>query len=494
MPQPYNIFTIYAREDTKLLSELLSQLKPLEISGRIKVWSDREINPGVQWEQEIVRHLDTADIILILVSPAYYNSEYIHRVEIKRAVERHQRSEAKVLPIIVRPCSFEDDPVVSSLQLLPTDGKAVTDDEHWRSQDKAWLDVVNGVKRTLAGLSTAEAQKEQEIRDAEARREQATLATEQKREKEKRQKKPAAPLPWGRYAAICGGVFALLLTMWFLPKIYGEKDGQTAQDQSIQPDTTQLSKSWVASKDSTPPTPVEELKQDTVSPKPKFKDPFEGQMVYVEGGTFTMGSSIILRNRSDSVHNIDCQHDVTLPSFNIGKYEVTQAQWRLIMGSNPSKFKGCDNCPVERVSWYDVQEYIKTLNKATNKRYRLPTEAEWEYAAKGGKKSQGYEYIGGNDLGSVAWYSRNSGSKTHPVGTKKPNELDLYDMAGNVMEWCKDILKNYPCDIKWQENGEHCIRGGSWSLQFPPEFTPWFHSGSRSTLRGANYGFRLAHD
>ncbi|MBP6828544.1 MAG: toll/interleukin-1 receptor domain-containing protein, partial [Saprospiraceae bacterium] len=156
MPQPYKLFTIYAREDAQYLEELRGQLRPLEIAGRIKIWSDREINPGVDWEQEIVNNLDTADIILILVSAAYYNSAYIHNKEINYAISRHEKGDAKVLPVILRPCHFLDDPVISRLQVLPTDGKAVTDRRHWQERDDAWLDVVAGVKRTVDVLSTAE--------------------------------------------------------------------------------------------------------------------------------------------------------------------------------------------------------------------------------------------------------------------------------------------------------------------------------------------------
>ena len=166
MPQPYKIFTIYAREDAQYLEELRGQLRPLEIAGRIRVWSDREINPGVDWEQEIVQNLDSADIILILVSAAYYNSAYIHEKEIKYAIARHERGEAKVLPVIVRSCHFLADPVISRLQVLPADGKPVTDRRHWAERDDAWFDVVEGVKRTIDIIRDAEKCPEQETREA----------------------------------------------------------------------------------------------------------------------------------------------------------------------------------------------------------------------------------------------------------------------------------------------------------------------------------------
>ena len=152
--------------------------------------------------------------------------------------------------------------------------------------------------------------------------------------------------------------------------------------------------------------------------------------------------------------------------FYIGETEVTQALWQAVMGSNPSSFKGT-NRPVEQVSWNDCQEFISKLNSLTGKNFRLPTEAEWEYAAKGGNKSHGYEYSGDNDINEVAWYNENAflcGSEsensshpdygTHPVKTKKPNELGIYDMSGNVWEWCEGFFDS--------SSTLRTYRGGSW--------------------------------
>lgn len=476
MPQPYNVFTIYAREDARLLSELLSQLKPLEISGRIKVWSDREINPGVQWEQEIVGHLDSADIILILVSPAYYNSEYIHRVEIKRAVERHQHGEAKVLPIIVRPCAFEDDPLVNSLQVLPTDGKAVTDHDHWSSQDKAWLDVINGVKRTL-----------NEFREVENRREQKQAVR--------------LPYPLLRYITIGGGALALLLAIWLLPKMFRGKEGEAAQSQVVQPDSTLKTPAVLDNfnKDSTPVQPIQmekpseqktipsekERNQPSAVNNPSLAIHFNYPMVRVSGGTFSMGSN-------DSFAESDeCPHTVIVKSFSIGKYEVTQAQWEAVMGDKPSLFKGCNDCPVENVSWNDVQRFIKKLNIVTGKRYRLPTEAEWEFAARGGNKDQNYRFAGSDDPKIVAWYSVNSENKPHPVGGKMANELGLYDMSGNVFEWCLDAYGPYPCDSKKTGFSGIVSKGGAW-YSYPKSCRPSYRVGDSSDLKSRGGGFRLA--
>lgn len=187
-------------------------------------------------------------------------------------------------------------------------------------------------------------------------------------------------------------------------------------------------------------------------------------MVAVKGGTFTMGATS--EQGSDADNDEKPAHEVTLSDYYIGQTEVTQALWEAVMGSNPSDSKG-GNLPVERVSWYDCQEFIQNLNQLTGKQFRLPTEAEWEYAARGGRKSRGYKYAGGNNIGSVAWYDGNSGNETHPVGTKQANELGIYDMSGNVWEWCSDWYGDYTSssqsDPQGPSSGFSCVdRGGSY--------------------------------
>ena len=189
------------------------------------------------------------------------------------------------------------------------------------------------------------------------------------------------------------------------------------------------------------------------------------EMVKVESGSFNMGATPEMEDPNESEKPV---HLVTLANdYYIGKYEVTQALWQAVMGSNPSSSKG-DDLPVERVSWNDCQDFISKLNAMTGKRFRLPTEAEWEYAARGGKKSRGYQYSGNNSLGDIAWYSGNSSSRTHAVGTKQPNELGIYDMAGNVWEWCQDWKGSYSSSplvnpIGAVSGSLRVYRGGSWS-------------------------------
>lgn len=223
------------------------------------------------------------------------------------------------------------------------------------------------------------------------------------------------------------------------------------------------------------------------------------EMVVVEGGIFYMGAQKENPdglNYDASAYEIESPvHQVTVSDFSIGKFEVTQAQWTAAMGSNPSTNQG-DNLPVENVTWEQVQEFITLLNENSGLNYRLPTEAEWEFAAKGGNSSEGFLYSGYSVLGACGWYYSNSESTTHDIGSKAPNELGIYDMSGNVREWCNDWLDYYSTnnenDPQGPSSGNLKVnRGGSWT-------TPAVNC--RNTYRHSNYpseasqdlGFRLA--
>jgi len=244
------------------------------------------------------------------------------------------------------------------------------------------------------------------------------------------------------------------------------------------------------------------------------------EMVFVKGGSYTMGCiNCSIEEKST--------HKVNVKDFYIGKYEVTQRQWFEIMGENPSYLNICDECPVENISSEDVRKFIRKLNRKTGKKYRLPTEAEWEYAARGGNQSRVYEYAGSNNIDEVAWYAENSGRKPNPVGQKKPNELGIYDMSGNVWELCEDhwIFKpktaprrgqaRYVNDFldRWlmgRSYFEQVIRGGSWlsgsdsgrcchvnsRKKFNSELSVIYDERFANPRLNPYYviGFRLAHD
>ena len=219
------------------------------------------------------------------------------------------------------------------------------------------------------------------------------------------------------------------------------------------------------------------------------------RMKYVEGGTFMMGAS---GDDSEASDDEKPAHKVTLDSYYIAETLVTQELWQAVMGNNPSKFKGDIHRPVETVSWNDCHEFVKKLNRLTGKKFSLPTEAQWEYAARGGMKSKGYKFSGSNNLGVVAWYDGNSGSETHPVAQKQSNELGLYDMTGNVWEWCQDWFdSNYYANSpqnnpQGPSSGDYrVLRGGSWG-NVPGDCHVSFRFKVNSGNRGSRGGLRLS--
>ena len=216
-------------------------------------------------------------------------------------------------------------------------------------------------------------------------------------------------------------------------------------------------------------------------------------MVTVDGGSFIMGNS--KGRRINPWDDEKPPHQVTLQTFAIGETEVTQALWQAVMDYNPASNRG-DSLPVESVTWDECQEFVRRLSKMTGQRFRLPTEAEWEYAARGGQRSGGYEYSGSDELSEVAWWSENSGMRLHPVGTLHPNELGLYDMSGNVWEWCQDWKGRYSDAAQTDPTGAgkgtaRVCRGGS-CYNAALYCRVAFRSSGDMTYRGVHLGLRIA--
>jgi formylglycine-generating enzyme required for sulfatase activity len=248
------------------------------------------------------------------------------------------------------------------------------------------------------------------------------------------------------------------------------------------------------------PLPKREVRKPVSLPRKRpqltgdaLNDLFESDMVSIPAGSFVMGCQDGRDENCDKDEKP--AHKVQISAFQLGKTEVTQGQWKAVMGSNPSNFSSCgDTCPVEKVSWDDIQTFIQKLNAQTGKTYRLPTEAEWEYACRAGQNTQ---YCGGNDANAVAWYEGNSGNKTHPVAGKQANAWGLYDMSGNVTEWVQDsyhdTYSNAPSDgSAWEKGGDEkkVVRGGSWG--YPHGLARCaFRGWSRPGGRYGAVGFRV---
>jgi len=521
MQQPSSVFIIYAREDEQFLKKLLNHLRPLENAGRILVWSDRAINPGELWEEKIREALSAAQLILVLVSDAYFGSAYIHEVEIKRAIERQKKGEAKVLPIIVRACFYEDDPTIGDLQALPKDAVPVNE---WPSQDNAWKNVVGGLKRILDEFEKEKVQHIeqtawQEAADAHTiaayhyylrNHQNGRYAHEAHARIRRLQKQESPPLLWGRYARLGGGSLVLLLAGWLLWRI-GPWSAMTSAD-------------------------------------------IPG-MVLVRGGGFEMGDQF-----GDGDSNEKPVHTVALKDFYMSRTEVTigefrdfveatgyqtdaekigsswvvqqHGDWQEKLGINwrhneegaPSTV---DSYPVLHISWHDAVAYCNWLSERQGLQYvytirgstvtadwsangyRLPTEAEWEYAASSGggrekfagfnDEKQLYRYANFCDINcDFDWKTQkqNDGFRcSAPVGSFEPNGLGLHDMTGNVWEWCWDWYGDYSAVAQTNPSGPNggsgrVLRGGSW-YDLPAVVRVARRNSGASLRRGGDYGFRL---
>ncbi len=448
---PIKVFIGYSRTDNDYLQALKKHLTPLEKAKRINVWYDGDLSPGDEWDAKIKHNLATADLILLLISIDALGSDYFNDIEMEKALQRDKQKEAIVIPIIVRPCLW-DDTRIHKLQALPQDGKAII---LWQHHDVAYDNIVRGIKVAIENL----------LKTREIKTQLATLKASilQLLEQNKLAQAQQA-LQKAHTLNLPDPELDKLQTAW-----------QQLEDKRLEQERLEqehLEKERLEKER----LEKERQRQAYIAKLPQPIQQLIKDLVAVEGGSFMMGSPNTEANRHDNEY----QHHVTLSSFYISKYQVTQAQWEAVMGilttlSNPSHFKG-DNLPVESVSWDDIQVFVTKLNQKTGKNFRLPTEAEWEYAARGGNKSQGYIYAGSNNLNEVAWYRDNSNRKTYPVGRKKPNELGIYDMSGNIWEWCQDwydedYYKNSPTNnptgptsgsnrvlrsCSWYDNAAYC--------------------------------------
>ena len=424
MPEPFHIFICYAREDRDALESLRKKLTPLKQSGLAQIWYDGEIIGGKDWDSEIRRNLKSADLVLLLISDDFFDSDYIDRVELREALDANARQENIVVPVILHDCIWRVHRELAKLQALPDEAKPIFVDDHWKKPELGFANVAHGVVKILADP------------DTEARRSRKNTHFETLRKEEAAEQRRLEQLQ---------------------AKAEADRRQRAAEA-------------------------AEQKRREEEAARQKGLP----EMVLVKGGAFQMGEKGV----AEPVHS------VTLSNFEIGKYPVTQKLWQDIMGNNPSSFKGND-LPVEQVSWDDCQEFLKKLNaRFPGKTYRLPTEAEWEFAARGGNQSKSFQYAGSNDLKEVGWFAENSGSQPHPVGQKKSNELSLHDMSGNVWEWCNDWYGTYPSMAQTNplgpESGSRRVRrGGSWNYA-PADARVAYRLLWQPDSRYNHLGFRLA--
>jgi formylglycine-generating enzyme required for sulfatase activity len=427
---PIKIFVSYSHQNSAWVDEngkygLIPWLKQQLKRENVEFWTDHILNNhiGEEYKRNIKKNVQDADIALLLVSQDFATSDFILEFELPWIREEFQNRSLKIIPLLIDVLARNgrrNIPWIFELQTIPNESKPIieyTDNAvEWSKVRIQILDALLDKIDTVHNPQSHVAEETQELSDKNSPNEQEQLAVELKELKDTNKR------------------LELELT-----KQKEKPESATAKDNG----------------DSS-----SKLKDIKIA---KYTETVKGvsfDMIEVEGGTFLMGSS---EDEQDHLPD-ENQHEVTLNSFLIGKTVVTQALWKAVMQNNPSHFKG-DNLPVEQVNWKDCQEFLQKINQLTGKHYCLPTEAQWEFAAIGGNHSHGYVYAGSNTLNDVAWFVDNSEKCTHMVGLKQPNELEIFDMSGNVSEWCSDWYGNYPdkmhVDPKGPKSGwYHVIRGG----------------------------------
>ncbi len=536
-PQPIKIFIAYSRKDKSHLTRLRVHLAPLIDTENLTVWDDGEMMPGTKWKAEIKKHLDEADIILLLISADALSSKPFKN-EMTSAFKRHARGNVVLIPIILRTCHWEIIPLLNELQALPENGNPVT---KWEYKEDAYADITKGI-----GDSINRVKKVNNIAwdDLVETKEKVLVSKDEDEEKvtvndeffpdptdisilkeDEKVKLPSNQLNDKVFIfflmMIVGLTLSIFISKYVNPDISDNISLETSKSQVLHEwdvlnanelyikgkyddaigiyekirhlDSIKIDK-WIEDCKRKKSNKLKldsmyllfvreandlfnekkynlsiikykralELKEEGKEAKKgidncmkaeaklrEVVDKIMSNMVYVE---------VVNNDKKYGDNNYDKRE---INSFYISRYEVTEDIWEVIMGNNPSnKDNSCGQCPVNQVSWNEIRKFISKLNFITSGTFRLPSEMEWEFAARGGQGSKGYKYAGSNDPNDVAWNTYNSNNKTHFVGSKFPNELDLYDMSGNVWEWCNTEYEGQ-CSMKLDEVPCMVLRGGS---------------------------------
>ena len=494
----------YSHKDEKLRQALQEHLDPLIQSGMIAEWHDRKIEPGVEWEKEIDRYLSTADIILLLVSPSFVASEYCRSVEVRKALERHARGEARIIPVILRRCRWQLSPF-AKLQATPKDARPVVE---WPSWDTAFHDVVSKIEAVVDDLQKG-------VQKARGTMSDVKSKTESPGRNPESFEAVVALVAAHREAVLQAKLMTAVHLVHFEPGRIELRLAESAPDDLPRQLSRFLndhtSRRWLVSVSRTGGAPTLAEQREAVDAAHMFTDfavfrdidaPWCPEMVALPAGDFFMGS-LESERRGDSKEGP--QHRVKIGyRFAIGRYPVTFADYDYFCTSTKREKPrdegwGRGRRPVINVSWHDAQSYVAWLAEATGKSYRLPSEAEWEYGCRAGTTTR-YGF-GDEIIKTDANFCKNVGETTE-VGTYPANAWGIHDMHGNVWEWVEDVwhdsYQGAPLDgLAWiGEDGKfssnnRVLRGGSWASY------PWYCRSAgrywyRSTIRFYILGFRVA--
>lgn len=533
------IFIAYSQKDRTELDALRTHAAPLLRKGNVRIWFDGEIIPGEAWDTAIKANLHAADIILMLLSSNSLASDYFYEQEVKDALKRHEAGTARVVPVVLSACLWQETPL-ADLQGLPKGMKPINS---WPNREDAWHDVLLGVSSMIRELEKGSLSDDPKPitsptkpATAEAHAWEFTLEDDNRAAYEKH----LTRFPEGVYATEARerlDAFDADDILWELVSDRGTEkafqkyldkypNGLHAAEAKQQIVAFELERQEAARKKREQEEAAQKAesarknKELEVVERRRRIDPFYDLMVPIKGGTFEMGDTF-----GDGFDREQPVHKVTLSDYWLCKYPVTQGLWKAIMGenNNPSYFKGDDLLPVEQVSWDDAQEFIQALNKKTGGQYRLPTEAEWEYAARAapsptreGRGGAKVRFGNGKDDANPAEMNFNAKAdykqpysivgeyreKTTPVNQFKPNALGLYDMAGNVYDWCADwFAADYYQQCHAQgtvlnpqgpDTGEsRVLRGGYWGYS-PRDCRAAYRYPYPPTFGVDNVGFRVA--
>lgn len=494
----YDVFISYSRKDyvdeknNVIPGNEVSKIKEALTNAGITYWFDEEgVYAGDKFAKVIVRNIKASSIFVFLSTKNSNRSEWTAN-EISTA---HMLGK-KIIPVRIDDSVFHDDVILYIARLSHID--------YFNNPDEGRRELTRSIKDYLEDVKTVEVQK---AVDEQRRKEELERQRRQQEEEKKRQ---------ARIEKIETEIAALESQRTERKKAVLQKEQELKLAQvDLEACETKIQKLQNKLQELREPKKKVEsdekqsLKEANAKEKVFTVGNVSFKMICVEGGRFQMGSS---ESDSEAFDNEKPQHWVELNDYYIGETVVTQALWKAVMrGGNPSRFKGDLNLPVDSVAWkhdeknVSIKYFLQELNECLDKKkqlpegckFRLPTETEWEYAARGGQKDDnGYKYSGSNNLLEVAWYGDNSDKKTHPVKEKRPNELGLYDMSGNVWEWCCDCYRDYANIAKDNTKSSDCVsdrvlRGGSWRspdgscrVAYRRYYAP--------SYRSFNIGFRLA--